>query len=57
MIGDASAEASRGICDYVIPKPYSYYRYFIRDYHFHFLGLGISGWGIWFFYGGVGVWS
>ena len=25
--------------------------------HFHFLGLGISGWGIWFFYGGAGVWG
>ena len=37
------------------PKPY--YRHFIRDDHFYFRGLGISGWGIWCFYGGIGVWS
>ena len=50
-------------------KPYSNYRYFIREYHFHFLSLGISGWGmgvfLWgyssvefrlgFFYAGLGV--
>ena len=41
---------------HLIPKPYSDYGYIIREYHFHFLGLGISGWGIWFFYGGAGPW-
>ena len=57
------------LVSHLIPKPYSYYRYFIREYHFHFLGLGISGWVLWvflwgywsmglrlgFFYGGLGV--
>ena len=41
----------------LFPKPCSYYRYFIREYHFLFQGLGISGWGIWFFFGGIGEWS
>ena len=44
------------ICDYLIPKHYSYYCKIIRIDHFHFLRLGISGWGIWFFYGSIGVW-
>ena len=29
---------------------------FRRDYHFHFQGLGISGWRIWFLHGGIGLW-
>ena len=37
--------------------PNSYYRQTIREYHFHFQGLGIWGWGIWFFYGGIGEWG
>ena len=28
----------------LIPKPYSHFSYFIREHHFHFQGLGISGW-------------
>ena len=50
-------QVRRALSDYLIPKPYSYYRYFTREYHFHFLGLGISGWGIWVFLWGVGVWG
>ena len=42
-------QVRRGLSDNLIHKPYSYYCYFIRDDHFHFLGLGISGWGIWVF--------
>ena len=54
----------------LIPKLYSYYKYFIREYHFYFQGLGLSGWRIWcflwvywsmglrlgLFYAGVLVW-
>ena len=42
-------QVRRELSDYLIPKHYAYYSYFIREYHFHFLRLGISGWGIWVF--------
>ena len=38
------AEMPRVLRDNLLHKPYSYNGYFIREYHFHFLGLGISGW-------------
>ena len=28
-----------------------------REDQFHFLGLRISSWVLWFFYGGIDVWS
>ena len=39
------------------PKPYSYYKYFVREYHFHFLGLGFRVGSCGFFYGGVRVYG
>ena len=38
-------------------KHYYYCSYFIREYHFHFLRLGISGWVLWVFLWGVLVYG
>ena len=36
------------------PKPYSCYRYVAREYHVHFLGLGLGVWG-WVVWVSMGV--
>ena len=48
------------IGDYLIPKPYSYYRYFIRDDHFYFRGSRVEGafrecFRVWVYGGSLGL--
>ena len=56
ILSEARRDGGSDVMALPLPKHYYYYRYFIREYHFHFLRLGISGWVLWVFYGGIGLW-
>ena len=42
---------------FLLESTLSCYTYFIRIDHFHVPGFGMSGWVLWVFYGGVGLWG